>query len=235
MKVAGVDGTKAGWVVAVWCDGELSAFGSSTFTACLSALGEARTVAVDMPIGFTETAETGGRVCERIARSLMPGRASSVFSSPVRCALEARDYPAANAANRHSSPSNIGLSKQSFALFPKMREIDRLLTAELQERVVEVHPELCFATLSRQLGIEARMGAKKAIAGGLQRIRMLQDVGFDPEPLLASRSQLKAGDDDIIDACVAAWTAWRHARGVAMRVPETPPRDRRGLAMEMWA
>jgi predicted RNase H-like nuclease len=42
-----------------------------------------------------------------------------------------------------------------------------------------------------------------------------------------------AGADDVLDALVAAWTAWRHARGLSERAPESSELDPRGLRMEM--
>jgi predicted RNase H-like nuclease len=42
-----------------------------------------------------------------------------------------------------------------------------------------------------------------------------------------------AQPDDILDATVAAWTAPRVVSGVAERLPPDPPRDRRGLRMEI--
>ncbi len=42
-----------------------------------------------------------------------------------------------------------------------------------------------------------------------------------------------AAPDDLLDACAAAWTAGRVAKGAAERLPETPPTDARGLRMEI--
>ncbi len=44
-----------------------------------------------------------------------------------------------------------------------------------------------------------------------------------------------AGADDVLDACACALTAARIFKGEAMRFPETPPLDRRGLRMEILA
>ena len=40
--------------------------------------------------------------------------------------------------------------------------------------------------------------------------------------------------DDILDAFALCWTARRLAAGDAIRLPELPPHDARGLRMEIW-
>ena len=131
MLVAGVDGTKAGWVAVLW-DGQASrAFPLSTLAEVLDIAPDLAAIAIDMPIGFLDAAERGGRACERHARALMPGRGSSVFNSPIRAALEAGDYTMASALNAASSVHELGLSKQSFALFPKLREVDWFIRDEI--------------------------------------------------------------------------------------------------------
>ena len=47
------------------------------------------------------------------------------------------------------------------------------------------------------------------------------------------KSQVKR--DDIIDACAAAWSAWRILEGVDLHFPETEERDARGLLMRIHA
>ena len=124
MLVGGVDGTKKGWVVVTLDENGVDAFGAGSIVEVLSRLEEAQAVAIDMPIGFTDHAEPGGRRCEKAARAILGRRSSSVFSSPCRAALQAGDYAGASAVNRASSAHGLGLSKQSHAIFPKMREID---------------------------------------------------------------------------------------------------------------
>ena len=234
MIVSGVDGTRAGWVVVLWDGHTLEASHLSTLGQIFEIAPDVAAIAIDMPIGFLDAAERGGRACERQARKLMPLQGSSVFNSPVRAALGAEDYQTASALNVASSPLLIGLSKQSFALFPKIREVDQFICEVGQGLAFEVHPELSFKHLAIQLGGE-RLESKHCIAGLMSRIDLLSSEGMDPRPLLANRRSLKAGDHDILDAAVAAWTAWRRAHGKAHRFPDDPPRDGQGLLMEMWA
>lgn len=235
MRVAGIDGTKAGWVVVAQDEHGLSAFAAESISDAFLRLADAAFVAIDMPIGFLDAAAKGGRVCEQLARAAMPGRASCVFSSPTRAALSAGDYPEASAINRLSSPAGLGLSKQSFALFAKMREVDDFLTPERQKVLFEVHPELSFTRLAEAAGVMGRLATKHEFDGLSSRVDLLARVGMDPRGLLKARATLKAKSDDILDATVACWTASRRAAGMAMRYPAAPARDSRGLFMEMWA
>ena len=233
MFVAGLDGTKRGWVCVTFDGHTVSSFGVSDIAEALEQLAGASRIALDMPIGFRDTAEPGGRRCEQLARARMPGRTSSVFSSPCRAALREPDYPAASAANRASCETGRGLSKQAYAIFPKMREVDAVLSPALQNRVFEVHPELCFTELARSQNLVIGSG-KKTLAGMVQRIQLLEAAGLRAAALLDRHRECGAGKDDVLDAAAAAWTAWRRHLGQAFCLPSDPPLDARGLRMEMW-
>ena len=233
MLVGGVDGTKKGWVVVTLDENGIDAFGAGSIFEALSRLEGARAVAIDMPIGFVDRAEPGGRRCEKAARAILGRRSSSVFSSPCRAALQAGDYAAASAVNRASSAHGLGLSKQSHAIFPKMREIDSALDPCIQDRVFEVHPEICFSELARLSGQEIGE-SKKSWAGAAQRIGLLEGAGVAVGGLMTRSRELGAASDDIIDAAAAAWTARRRAMGTAFCLPESPDIDAQGLRMEIW-
>lgn len=97
----------------------------------------------------------------------------------------------------------------------------------------EVHPEVCFSELARLSG-ERISDGKKTVTGAMQRVRLLRSVGLDVEPLLAKRRDLKAAEDDVVDAVINAWTAARRVEGRARRIPSNVEVDSRGLRMEMW-
>ena len=196
-------------------------------------------IAVDMPIGFPDRALAGGRECERLARARLRGRASCVFSSPCRRALDAACYADANEINCDSSPDRRGLSRQSWSLFRYMNEIDRIMTPALQERIVEAHPELAFTALRDQV---ARHGPdfqtltrKRSDQGRAQRVELLRRTGFaELGRVQGIGGDLGARPDEVLDACVAAWSAARITAGTAGRLPAEPPKDARGLPMEIW-
>ena len=117
-----------------------------------------------MPIGLAEAYQPGGRACEREARRLLGRpRASSVFATPARPVLAAKTYEEACRLSRASAPGAKAISRQTYGILPKIREIDDLLRsrAELRAIVREVHPEVCFAELA---GAPMRH-AKKTSAG----------------------------------------------------------------------
>jgi len=195
-------------------------------------------VGVDMPIGLLPAAAPGGRTCEVLARRLLGARSSSIFSVPTRAALEAfragGGYRAVSRANRGASPGP-GLSRQTFGLLPKIDEVDRALPSA-RRRVVEVHPELSFREANEGKVIESR---KRTAEGCLERLEVLARQGFvAPLALLArvARRTWPAGakPDDLLDACIACWTAERVAAGAAVVLPEDSPVDARGLRMELW-
>lgn len=179
-------------------------------------------VAVDIPIGLTEGPEP--RPPDIEARRVLGQRASSVFPAPVRPAMQARTYEKACTISLRVSGRK--MSKQSFALIDKIRQADRVMTPELQERVVEVHPEVSFWALN---GGQAMAHKKKSAAGKQERLQLLTRVFQDG--LASVAVPAGAGRDDLLDACVAAWTAWRLAHGRAERLPSDPPVDARGLRM----
>jgi predicted RNase H-like nuclease len=77
------------------------------------------------------------------------GTGSSVFPAPVRSALTADSWADACALSRTSALRGKAISKQTFAILPKIREIDTLLQTRTELRAVvrEVHPEVSFAEL----------------------------------------------------------------------------------------
>lgn len=233
--VAGVDGAPGGWVAALV--DEDCGFRLHRLERLKGVLElEPAMVGLDMPVGLLDKAQPGGRECDRAARKLLGSKAGSVFSPPCRPALAAgSDYRQALELNRASH--GVGLSKQCHNLFPKLREVDELLTPELQGVIREVHPELAFACM---VGGRPCAYSKKQAAGREERLERLAGQGFARPALeesvsLASRKALGAAADDILDALACAWSARRVLRGMALRLPESPPRDGAGLYMEILA
>ncbi|HEY3516647.1 MAG TPA: DUF429 domain-containing protein [Gammaproteobacteria bacterium] len=238
--VLGLDGCKRGWV-GVRLDLDQAAAPAArfyrTFGEALPDSDRPAVIAVDMPIGFLDVAERGGRLCERLARQRLGPRRSSVFSAPTRAALvHGSDYAAALDANRGGG--EIGLSRQCFHLIPKLVEIDTLMTPVLQRRVRESHPELVFTVLNA--GRPMRFG-KKTRSGRAERIRVLERAGeayglnrefLDPRAHVGLRGGGVARDD-LVDAAAVALAATRIARGEALSLPPSAPRDSKRLKMEI--
>jgi len=233
MWVAGVDGCRAGWIVALR-DLETGELRSRLIdrVAGISDLKEKpRRIAIDMPMGVAAIATKGGRDCEKAARALLPGKASSVFSLPCRSALTATDYREALKLNRASGPDKVGLSKQGFHLFDKLRDLDSWITPARQKRCIEAHPELAFALINDGRPVLSR---KRKPEGRAERLRLLKRSGIAvPKAMIASRPG-GCAIDDLLDAIVLTRTAERHLRGDAICLPPKPPRDARKLEMAIW-
>ncbi|MBI4550280.1 MAG: DUF429 domain-containing protein [Candidatus Omnitrophica bacterium] len=232
--VAGIDGARGGWCLVLkdLDTGEISGRVLRTFDEALDLPQNPRIVAVDMPIGLLNRAEPGGRLCDREARKFLGRpRQTSVFSPPVRPALEAASYRAALKLNRASSPSAIGISIHCYGLFRKLREIDRRMTPALQRRFREAHPEICFSLLNgAPVTAPKRTGAGRNI-----RQNLLTRAGYRSVRWAGGFGPSQASTDDVLDAQALCWMAEQIYYERVRPLSEGPaPRDERGLKMEIW-
>jgi len=160
--LAGVDGCRAGWLVAlVRPHGDEARFRVvSHFADLIAAMEAPAIVAVDMPIGLPEQTGHGGRAAENAIRPLLGARQSSVFSVPSRAAMQAQDYRQACALALETSDPPRKISRQLFMIAPKIREVDEALREQsgLAARVYEVHPELAFWRLNGERMWQDRWG-----------------------------------------------------------------------------
>ncbi|MBX2805633.1 MAG: DUF429 domain-containing protein [Hyphomicrobiales bacterium] len=238
MLVAGVDGCPGGWMCVLLDAGTgapVSAFITPKFAALIERSDISR-IAVDIPIGAPDFVTREGRVCDKTLRSVLGGRQSSVFAVPARAALEQADYRAAcEAAFARSDPPR-KVSRQCYHLFPKIREVDKLMSPQLQSRVSECHPEGAFWAMNGRTALELPKKVKsKPYAPGLaERRALLIRAGF-PESFLEGQSfrRVEAGADDFLDACACAWSARRIFRDEAIAFPQDPQVDPNGLRMEI--
>ncbi len=232
-KVAGIDGCRGGWLLAVWDleRGSLTTDVMPDWRSLLSsaALDGVALCGVDMPIGL---ADQGPRACDLAARTLLPkGRKSSVFPPPRRYMLRCRNWAEAQALGRRREGK--GLSKETWNITGKIKEIDRQITPADQDRIIEVHPELAFHRLSNGQALPR----KRLAEGAAARLDLLHRAGLpDPAPWLDRWPRKTAKPDDVIDAAACAWVASRALAGTALRLPEgrEPPTDSRALRMEIW-
>jgi predicted RNase H-like nuclease len=201
--VAGVDGYRKGWVaVSLDPSGDVEVSTHVTFAEVLSL--QARVIAVDIPI---DPPGLGARAADAAARAFVGGsRASSVFPTPPRAALEARTFSEANEITR--TITGKGLSQQAFALGKKILEVHAL--AEVDDRVIEMHPEVSFCELAG-----AQVFESKHTPEGLERRReILAEAGIKLPGAVRGIPEA-----DLLDAAVGAWTAARYSAGKAQAVP----------------
>jgi predicted RNase H-like nuclease len=230
--VIGVDGCRAGWIAVIW-GSTLEHCLCPTFADVLNLDGAI--IAVDMPIGLPETS---GRPGDREARAKLGERQSSLFPIPARAAVMCDDFGDACAANAASSDPPKKVSRQCFNLFPKIREIDALMTQALQQRVHESHPEVAFWAMNAEqpLALPKKIKSQPSAPGLALRRDLLERAGFPISKLPPSiYPRTIVGADDLIDACACAWVARRILKGENHRFPANPPRDARGLRMEINA
>lgn len=177
--------------------------------------------------------EVGGRAGDRAARKLLGRpRASSVFPAPTRSVLAATSWEDACGRSRASGPKGKALSKQTYAILPKIREVDEFLQGrpELRDVVREIHPEVSF----HELAGKPMTHRKGSTAGRREREREL--ASLFPELDLIEKAGRDQGlpIEDILDATVACWSALRLARGEGRSLPDVIPLDTTGLPMAIW-
>jgi len=228
----GVDGCKKGWFYVQLGDKDWK-FGVVTeLSLLLDSLPDDSVVLVDIPIGLREAQGEGGRLCDIEARkALGPKKSPCVFSAPCRQAVYASSYAEASDTNKRILDRK--LSKQSWAITSKIREVDELFQGSRRTKsmVREVHPELCFSGLS---GAPMHHSKKKR-EGFRERLKILaehfpESVNLADKALLQYR-RYEVARDDILDALVAAYCASRI--GDCSTLPGEPEIDPRGLRMEM--
>ena len=227
----GVDGCKGGWLCTsldlstgivsarVYADAEkLFADRSPVVTA------------IDIPIGLP-TREP--RRCDIEVRRLLGPRRSSVFPTPVRAALTADSYKAACLASERACGKK--LSKQAYAILPKILEVDTALQDSqlLLDTLFEVHPELSFCFWN---GGRPMTHPKTSGFGFMERFELATDVFGDAVREIRDAIPRKmAADDDILDALATLWTAKRIHAGEAVTIPSRPDSDEHRLPMRMVA
>ena len=234
----GVDGCSAGWfAVLVRPTGEFEWQVSHALDDLIRRVEEPARVFVDMPIGLPDGVDE--RECDRWARQMLGRpRASSVFRVPVREVLKATSFDEAKAISRRSTSTvgskGKGISKQTFAIVPKIDEVDLLMRGCRKARrlVREIHPEVCFAGLAGQ-----PMRCKKGDPAGFEeRRQVLRKVWSNVDELIDNvleRTLRKCvARDDVLDAAVATLTACQDEK-LLRCLPVEPKKDAYGLPMEM--
>ena len=233
----GVDGCRAGCFCVGFSDAGAYRFDVwPDFAALVREYPWAQLILVDIPIGLPVA--NGGRQCDIEAKErLGHPRASSVFPAPlgqvVDLAVGGGGYEAANLLTRQLVER--GLSTQSFSLIPKISEVNMVVANRNQNAsptIREVHPELCFWALNDG---NAMVHSKRELAGILERVQVMANVGFDARNMFeAAYQQIPSGVqcDDFCDALAAAITAFQ-GFGNLQSIPNDAQWDPWGIRMEM--
>lgn len=229
------DGCKAGWVVAVsdaWpCKNLPYLYICKDFPALVALTGPRDVLVVDIPIGLPERGEP--RRCDIEAKNMLGKDGQDrVFLTPPRGALGAKTAEEFVALIKQLTGKGPGLPV--WGIVPKLKEVDSVMLPDLQERVFEFHPELAWLHIAgktlkskkQKEGIHERESTLETYVPGLDEIR-------EWRPRAGRAARL----DDILDALVGLSVAGHlQSCGTApRRIPSgDPPRDSRGLRMEIW-
>ncbi|HUP32715.1 MAG TPA: DUF429 domain-containing protein [Gaiellaceae bacterium] len=209
VPVAGIDGTKGGWV-AIVLDHEGRFVSDHLIRPVKTHFEELRdcaVLAIDVPIGF------GPRDADAAARAYLAGNASVVFTTPSREVLERPFGP------------GLRVSAQAHALGPRILHVTDLAVSD--DRIHEVHPEVSFRAMNGGRRLRYR---KKSAGGALERVALLRENGIE---LTALGPAAEAPLDDVLDAAAAAWSARRIARGEARTLPD-PAEQVAGRRVAIW-
>ena len=200
-------------------------FAAPLVVAALDDLPETDMVVIDIPIGLPES---GRRACDLEARALLGPRRSSVFTGVRRPLLAMSSYEAANAWGKGDGE---GLTRQMWNILPKIREVDAWITLTRSRIFREGHPELAFS------GVSGRPMAhyKKTPEGEAERLDAM--AGFIEHATVLEWLDRARGSgaarDDIVDALALCRSAARVLLCRHGQLPADPPKDARGLPMEM--
>ena len=124
--LAGADGYKGQWIVVVEnLDGSTAIQLAPTLTA-LCADPKVEILIADVPIGLMEQ---GPRPCDALARKLIGARRNSVFTPPLRPALEASTWD--EACEIRTRIEGKRYSRQTFGILPLIRSVDRMMSPAL--------------------------------------------------------------------------------------------------------
>ncbi len=228
VPVLGVDACPAGWVGAILEPGapRPRIAVAETIAELVETVRQSlgiQAVGVDIPIGLPDDTT---RQADVLARRSLKGKASSVFTTLTRAAYAEASRAEADAANRARSGQGVGA--QAFALRAKILEVDAWVRGRPTVAVLEVHPELSFATMTGS----PLLTSKKTDEGRRERLAALAAAGI-ASPSVLTGSGYAA--DDVLDACAVAWTVARRTSGVARPLPDPPEVFSDGIPAAIWA
>lgn len=162
----GIDGCRQGWIIASIANQQLQLSFSATLLDS-QALAEKSTIIIDMPVALPSTIAEYPRTCDKTAKKGLGRQHASIFYAPVIDWLNLPYLTINHACTIANAPK---LSKQSFNLFPKIKELQTFEQAT-QHHIIESHPELIFNHYLKQ-----PLASKKSAEGQQQRWAVIQEL-----------------------------------------------------------
>jgi len=218
----GIDGCKYGWICAQLKNEAVS----------LTLLGhinevkkvDSQRIFIDIPIGLGDQFNTR-TIDFELRKLLSKKRKSSVFTPPIREALEAPTYQLGNQINK--SISGKGISIQAWNIGHKIKEVNQFLSQNrfYQKKMSESHPELCFELLNNG----PLNHSKKTLSGMEERIKIINkyiNISFQEIRNFGKECKSdKAKLDDIIDAIVLSLSAMRWEMSGKRQITQEKEKD----------
>lgn len=233
--LAGVDACKGGWMVAKsasWPCREVPVLAvCPDFRTVLALTGDCRRVAVDIPIGIPSGKQV--RRCDLEAKEFLrthDHNPAAVFFTPPRESLPAQTAP--EFQKLHKMARKVGAGYPVWGIVKKIMEADDSMTAKLQERIIEFHPEVAWLRLAGQ-----NLSSKHDDEGISERKRILLRFVPDLERVMRWKDTLgrAAAHDDLLDALVGIAVAKASLNNSPYRLPAGKAEtDATGLRMEIW-
>lgn len=247
-QYVGVDWDSGGWIAVGYPEsGEPKAASFGSIAEFWEEYGaDADRTVVDVPIGLCGSHDEPdwdadddelSRECDDLARAVIGPRSSSVFTAPCKAAAKAaangEPYEEVNQTNRNHTGK--GLMQQAANIAPGIRRVEELiLDHEVEDRLLEGHPEVCFRAFA---DVDLKFN-KKTAPGMAERLQALEDTTeYDEGTWLELAKSLgdegvATGADDLLDALALALTA-KADGDEFQKLPEDPPKDVDGLPMQM--
>jgi len=205
--VAGVDGYRDGWVVAIHTlrSARIRFELAQTFADVIAITADCHQVGVDMPQALPVR---GVRDSDHQIKDFLGSGGRSLFWTLTRDALDQETH--ADAVRVNKANGGKGPSAQGWGLAAKIREVRAELLAVSNPRVFETHPESSFTAMNDG----ELMISKKSGGGAARRLQLL--LAWSPN-IVDAAATVEAGPviDDVLDAAAAAWSALRVHRGQA--------------------
>ncbi|MBO6794646.1 MAG: DUF429 domain-containing protein [Balneolaceae bacterium] len=228
MKTAGIDGCKLGWILISFTEGEEKYQIIENDENLIAVFEFYDRIFIDMPIGLEDEEYT--RDCDRLLRKELGAEyAPSVFSPPIRPALDAPSYAEANMTSFEWTEKKLSL--QSWNITPKIKLIDSLLrdNDDFKTKVLESHPELLFQKLNGGM-IFQKKNLKKGIRHRLELLRNQEPIADDFfREIKEEYRRSDVGEDDIVDAMALAYYAKQSEQKGIKTIPAEVEHDSEGL------
>ena len=218
----GIDGCRYGWICAQLKNKSISLtlFGHINEVKKV----DSQQIFIDIPIGLGDQFNTR-TIDFELRKLLSKKRKSSVFTPPIREALEAPTYQLGNQINK--SISGKGISIQAWNIGHKIKEVNQFLSQNhlYQKKMSESHPELCFELLNNG----PLNHSKKTLSGMEERIKIINkyiNISFQEIRNFGKECKSdKAKLDDIIDAIVLSLSAMRWEMSGKRQITQEKEKD----------